>query len=193
MKRIIVFGLVLLLAVAFAACGASQEANETAGDSTTPTANPPLAPSAPGRGAANANVGGHEVTIDYGRPQLDGRDMLGQFQDGQSWRLGQNQATVIKIATDIQFGDTRVSAGAYSLFLKKVSSETWHLIFNSKTGQWGTDHDASLDVHEIPLSVGQSDEKVETFTIALEGGDSAGSLTVSWDTLSLSADFQIAG
>ncbi len=118
--------------------------------------------------------------------------MLGQLQDGQSWRLGQNQATVIQVGTDIQFGDTRVEAGSYSLFLKKVSAETWHLIFNAQTGQWGTDHASSQDVHEIPLTVCQSDEEVETFTIALAGGDSAGSFTVNWDTLTLTADFQTA-
>jgi len=192
MKKLIGIGLLLLLAVAFAGCGASQEGNEATGDSTAPLANPPVAP-APGRGTASTTVGGHEMTIDYGRPQLKGRDMLGQFQDGQSWRLGQDQATVVQVGTDLEFGDTRVSAGSYSLFLKKVSSDTWHLIFNSQTGQWGTEHDSSRDVHEIPLNLGQSDEKVETFTIALAGGDSAGSLTVSWDTLTLSADFQVAG
>ena len=40
------------------------------------------------RGTAEAMVGGAKVSIEYGRPSLQGRDMLGQVTAGMVWRLG---------------------------------------------------------------------------------------------------------
>ena len=40
------------------------------------------------RGKTEATVKGKKITIDYGRPALQGRDMIGMARPGMVWRLG---------------------------------------------------------------------------------------------------------
>lgn len=140
------------------------------------------------RGKAELKAGSGAITIDYGRPSLKGRDMLSQLEDGAVWRLGMNQATVLESPVDLAFGETKVAKGSYSLFLKR-EGEGFVLVFNSQTGQWGTQHDASKDVHSVPMSAESLSSPVETFTIDLAGDGGKGTLSLSWGATKLAADF----
>lgn len=122
------------------------------------------------RGSVEAMVGSATVSVDYGRPSLKGRDMLAQAADGMVWRLGADQATTLTTSAAIKIGDTNLDAGSYSLFARK-SGDDWVLLVNSQTGQWGTEHDASMDVAEVPLStMSASPTEQFTITIADHGG-----------------------
>jgi len=145
---------------------------------------------AQGRGKAEATYSGKKVAIDYGQPSLQGRDMLGRAQPGLVWRFGMNAATVLTSEANLHFGDIKVPKGSYSLFAKKVDENTWHLIVNKQTGQWGTNHDAAQDLFETPLKKSAGADSVEAFTIALAGKGSAGTLTATWGNVVLSADFK---
>ena len=94
------------------------------------------------RGTSSATFGGKKVEIKYGRPSLAGRDMLVRVRPSMVWRLGMDQATSLTTEADLAFGEVTVPNGSYSLFAKKVSDTTWHLVVNKQTGQWGTRHDA---------------------------------------------------
>ena len=76
MKKIIVFGLLLLFTVLAVGCSTSPERDAATGDSTSAAPAPPAAPP-PGRGVATATLGGHEVSIDYGRPPIKGARYVG--------------------------------------------------------------------------------------------------------------------
>ena len=141
------------------------------------------------RGTSSATFGGKKVEIEYGRPSLAGRDMLGKVRPGMVWRLGMNQATSLTTEADLAFGEVTVPKGSYSLFAKKVSDTTWHLIVNKQTGQWGTQHDASQDLVEIPLKVMPAESGTETFTIDLSADGNKGSFKAMWATTILSAHF----
>lgn len=117
------------------------------------------------RGTVEAMVGSASVSIDYGRPSLKGRDMLAQVTDGMVWRLGADQATSLTTSAGISIGDAMLDAGSYTLFARK-SGDDWVLLVNSQTGQWGTEHDASMDVAEVPLTT-TSASPTEQFTITL--------------------------
>ena len=130
------------------------------------------------RGNADATVGGAKVSVEYGRPSLKGRDMLGRAPAGTVWRTGADKSTTFKTSADISVGDKAIPAGEYSLFTKRVDDKTWHLIFNKQTGQWGTNHDASQDFAAVPLDWSQSDDSVEQFTINVDGGK----LSLLWGT-----------
>jgi len=167
-KALALMGCVLLVAVA---CFAQM-----------PKGNP--------RGKAELKAGSGSITIDYGRPDLKGRDMLSQLVVGQAWRMGNNQATVLSTPVDLTFGSTKVAAGKYSLFLQRADAEKFELVFNSQTGQWGLQHDVSKDVAKVPLQKQNLTTPVETFTIDLKEAPKGGAIVLNWGTTQLSAPFQ---
>ncbi|MGH9341546.1 MAG: DUF2911 domain-containing protein [Acidobacteriota bacterium] len=145
------------------------------------------------RGSAQATVNGANVTVDYGRPALQGRDMKAQADVGFVWRLGMNEATTLETNQDLKFGGTTVPAGKYTIFARKTGAEEWHLVFNSELGQWGAfKHDPSQDVAEVPLQVSTAAESAEVLTINVnETGQNSGEIVIIWGTDQLEADFTV--
>jgi hypothetical protein len=141
------------------------------------------------RGKAELSAGGGKIVVDYGRPSLKGRDMLSQLKDGDSWRMGMNQATTLTTPVDLSFGAAKIAKGSYSLFLTK-SGQTYELAFNSQTGQWGTQHDKAKDVAKAAMKSETLPSSVETFTIELKEAPKGGTFSLSWGSTKLSADFE---
>ena len=133
------------------------------------------------RGEAKAVVAGKAVSIDYGRPSLKGRDMLGQAQVGQAWRMGADAATSLKTDADLSFGSVAVPKGEYILTATKVAADQWHLNVLAKADR--------AKVADIPLTQAKLDPGVEMFTIALEGEKDKGELQLHWGTTALKAAF----
>jgi hypothetical protein len=88
------------------------------------------------RSSTAVTINGKKVSIDYGRPSLKGRDMLGQVTGGTVWRLGSNKATEISSTGDLVVGEKVLKAGKYSLWAKKTDNG-WLLMFHPQTGIWG--------------------------------------------------------
>lgn len=145
-----------------------------------------------GRGNAKLTLSGKTVTVDYGKPALNGRkveDLLGQLPAGQVWRLGADKSTTFTTTGDLKFGAVAVPKGEYSLWARKEADGSWKLVFNKQHGQWGTDHDAAQDLAAVPLKVETSKKAAETVDIKLEKEDGAGEISVAWGTMELSANF----
>ena len=143
------------------------------------------------RGKAELKAGAGVITVDYGQPSLKGRDMFSQLKEGTFWRMGMNQATVLVTPVDLTFGTTtKIGKGSYSLWLKKVG-EGFELVFNSQTGQWGTQHDASKDVFSVAMKSTPLATPVETFTVDLMEAPKGGELGLRWGAARLSAAFEI--
>ena len=117
--------------------------------------------------------------------------MLSQLQEGAFWRMGMNQATVLTTPVDLAFGTTLVPKGAYSLWLKKTG-DAFQLVFNSQTGQWGTQHDPAKDVYSVAMTKSALASPVELFTIELAPAAKGGSLDLSWGATKLAAPFEFA-
>jgi Protein of unknown function (DUF2911) len=132
------------------------------------------------RGEAKATVAGKAVSIDYGRPSLKGRDMLGQAQIGQAWRMGADAATSLKTDADLSFGAVHVPKGEYVLTATKVAADQW--LLNVLSGD-------RTKVAEIPLTQGKLDASVEQFTIALKGEKDKGEFEMHWGTTALKTTF----
>jgi len=143
------------------------------------------------RGKAEATIAGKKIAIDYGRPELKGRDMLAQAPVGTVWRLGKDQATTIETGGDLVFGGVTVPKGAYSLFAKRTGEKSWELVFNKQTGQWGTQHDASQDLVAVPLEWKNQDASMEAFTIEVAPQAEGGDLKMLWGTHVLETAFKI--
>jgi len=73
------------------------------------------------RGKAELSNQWRRYHDDFGQPALNGRDLfhpelLGKLKPGESWRMGNNMATVLKTDADLSFGSIKVAKGSYSLF-----------------------------------------------------------------------------
>lgn len=144
------------------------------------------------RGKAELNVAGGKVVVDYGRPQLKGRDPLTWQQDGSYWRMGMNEMTTFSTPVDLMFGKTKLAKGTYGLWLLKVSADKYELIFNSDTPGMGMNHSKTKDVASVPMKKEKASAPVEVFTIALKDASGGGSFSMNWGTFKLSTEFLVA-
>jgi hypothetical protein len=133
------------------------------------------------RGEAKATVAGKTVTIEYGRPSLQGRDMLGQAEVGKPWRMGADAATTLKTEADLQLGSLAVPKGDYVLSATKVAADKWELNLAKA--------DDKAELGSVPLSAEKATGSVETFTIDLTGKGNAGEFRMKWGTTVLKTNF----
>ncbi len=133
------------------------------------------------RGEAKAMVAGKAVAIDYGRPSLKGRDMLGQAAVGQAWRMGSDAATGLKTDADLAFGTVTVPKGEYILTATKVAADVWHLNVLAKADR--------SKVADVPLTGSKTPASVELFTIDLKGEKDKGEISLSWGQVALGTTF----
>jgi len=143
------------------------------------------------RDTVQASVAGAELQVDYGRPSVRGRQILGEVVPfGEVWRTGANQATHFTTSRDLQVGGRTIPAGTYTLWT--IPSATGaELIVNAQTGQWGTAYDPTRDVVRIPLEVQEARQPVERFTITVEPSQGGGVLLLSWHTFQWRLPFTV--
>jgi hypothetical protein len=132
---------------------------------------------------------GRTVTIDYSRPSMRNRKIFGGLVPyDQVWRTGANAATSLKTDVALNLGGTNVPAGSYTIYTLP-GMNSWELIINKQTGQWGTEYHQNQDLARIPMKVTQRPEGLELFTISFDktGGDSA-VLKLEWENTIASVD-----
>ena len=137
------------------------------------------------RGTAESTIGGTKIAIEYGRPSLKGRDMLGQATVGFQWRLGASAATRLDTGgAALTFGKVVVPAGKYILKATRTSEDAWTLNVMKEA-------EAFVDV---PLTTAPLPDSVETFTIKITPDDkdkSGGLLSLEWGKTALRAPFRV--
>lgn len=136
---------------------------------------------------------GRRIWIDYGRPSMRGRRIMGGLVPyGRVWRTGANAATTLVADVDVELGGTRLPRGTYTLYTIPTAG-AWTLIVNRQTGQWGTQYEPSRDFARIPMHVSSLREPVEQFTILLERGrgDRPGTLALEWENTRASLPFRV--
>ncbi|HEV7331828.1 MAG TPA: DUF2911 domain-containing protein [Flavisolibacter sp.] len=100
---------------------------------------------------ATGKVGDADITINYSSPSVKGRTIWGELVPyGKVWRAGANAATTFETSKDITVEGKKLPAGKYSLFAVPGENE-WKILFNSQTGQWGTQHDEAKDVLAVTV------------------------------------------
>jgi hypothetical protein len=151
---------------------------------------PPLSP--PGTAEFSFDDG-KKVTIQYSRPSMRGRKIMGGLVPyGEVWRTGANAATSLVTTADLDIGGTNVPAGSYTVYTLP-SAEGWKLIINKQTGQWGTDYDQSKDLARIDMAKTELKQPLEQFTIHFEPAKgSATKMLLDWETTSASVDIKQA-
>jgi hypothetical protein len=144
------------------------------------------------RDTARATIGAATFTVDYGRPLLRGRTLLGNvISYDRVWRTGANAATQFTTSAPITLAGLSLPAGTYTLWtVPRVSGVD--LIVNRQTGQWGTEYRRAQDLGTAPMKSDSLDSPVEKFTISIEPSDSRhGTLTMSWGTFRWRAPIEV--
>ena len=152
------------------------------------TANPGIAHGAE-RGSAKATINGAHITIDYGRPVLRGRDMLGQLKPGQVWRIGADSPTTLESDKDLNFGGTVVPKGKHILLAKLVEPGKWTLVFSNKSV---FEYEESAKIAEVPLAFEDASTSDEMVTIKLTEEGGAGMIEIAWGKMRLTSSFKPA-
>ncbi|HEX8903409.1 MAG TPA: DUF2911 domain-containing protein [Longimicrobiaceae bacterium] len=136
---------------------------------------------------------GQRIYVDYGRPFMRGRRIMGGLVPyGRVWRTGANAATTLVTDVDLVIGDHPVPRGTYTLYTLPTA-RGWTLIVNRQTGQWGTQYEPARDLVRIPMQVSALREPVQQFTIKLErgrGGEHV--LALEWENTRATVPFRTA-
>lgn len=155
-----------------------------------PTPPKPLSP----RDTSRVEVGGAAILVDYGRPYMRGRTIMGGLVPyGEVWRTGANAATTLVTDADLRIGDVNIPRGTYTLYTLP-GPDQWQLIVNRQTGQWGTEYHAEQDLARIPMQRSELAQPMEQFTIgfAPQGLDGA-NLVMEWENTRVSVPVRVVG
>lgn len=126
-------------------------------------------------------IDGASLSIEYGQPSLKGRTDAALMPNGQPWRVGADEATVLKTDKPLKFGTLTVEPGTYTLNAEPGEKQ-WQLIVGklSKPGQWGVPYNASLEIGRAPMSVTAAKSPVEQLKISIDDTPKGGTLKVEW-------------
>jgi hypothetical protein len=141
------------------------------------------------RSTAKATIGGAQITIDYGRPTLKGRDILKLIHPGQVWRVGADAPTTLESDRDLNFGGTIVPKGKHNLLARLVEPGKWTLVFSSKSA---SQYNESAKIAETPLTLQEATDSAELVTIQLTDNAGSGTIEITWGKMRLSASFKPA-
>jgi hypothetical protein len=148
--------------------------------------------SPPGQ-ATFAFADGKQITIDYSRPFMRDRKIMGGLVPyGQVWRTGANPATTFVTQADLNLAGAKVPAGKYTLYT--VPGETiWTIIINRQTGQWGTEYHQEQDLVRVKVEAAHLQQAVDEFTISfVKGGPKNGTLKLEWENTSVPVEISEA-
>jgi hypothetical protein len=142
--------------------------------------NAPL-PSPPA--TANVAVAGATINIKYNTPHLRGRH-VGTAEIvpyGQVWRTGANPATTIVTSAPLKFGSLLVPAGTHTIY-SLPTADSWQLILNNETGQWGTEYKPEMDLGRIPMKAKPVSAPQEVMSLSFENTTPTSTeLHIRWD------------
>jgi len=144
------------------------------------------------RDTMHAQIGIAMFTVDYGRPLMRGRKLLGDMLPyDYVWRTGANAATQFTASTPIKLAGMQVPAGTYTLWTVPHTSGV-DLIVNRQTGQWGTEYDKARNLGIARITTQALPVPVEEFTISIVSGDTRhGTLVMEWDSFRWTAPIEV--
>jgi hypothetical protein len=137
-------------------------------------------------------IGNVTFTVDYGRPLMRGRKLLGDVLPyDRVWRTGANAATQFTTSAPIKIAGMQVPAGTYTLWTIPHTNGV-DLIVNKQYGQWGTEYNGSRNLGIIKMTAETASTPVEEFTISIIPADAQhGMLTMQWGSFKWAAPIEV--
>ena len=144
------------------------------------------------RDTLRTQIGNAMFTVEYSRPLLRGRSLLGDvIPYDRVWRTGANAATQFTTSTPIKLAGMPVPAGTYTLFTAPHTNGV-DLLVNKQTGEWGTEYRGSLDLGTARMVSEVATAPVEEFTISIIPGDNRhGKLVLEWGSFRWIAPIEV--
>ena len=140
------------------------------------------------------------VTITYGRPFSrdpktgETRKIWGNLVKwDKADRLGADEATLLLTQQPLQFGDTVIPAGAYTLYIVPSETGVTKLAFSTNLGKWGIPVDETHDLARVDLKKESLATTVDQLTFALgyDKTTGAGLLKIMWENTQFSVPLTI--
>lgn len=144
------------------------------------------------RDTVHAQMGNAIFTIDYGRPLLRGRNLLGDvIPYDRVWRTGANAATQFTTSVPIKLAGLPMPAGTYTLWTAPHTNGV-DLIVNKQFGQWGTEYRKSMDLGTAKMNSETLSTPVEKFTISITSNNTnSGLLVMEWGSFRWTAPIEV--
>jgi hypothetical protein len=140
---------------------------------------------------ADATLADGHVRVCYGAPSLRGRVMLGgtAVPWGRLWRTGANEPTTLHTDVPVTLGGVELGPGSYALYTVP-GPETWDVIVNRSTRQWGLESEytskvAAQELGRFQVTAEALPVPVERLRIATEATPTGLDLVLSWQTTRL--------
>jgi hypothetical protein len=139
-------------------------------------------------------VGLTDVTLEYSRPGMRGREVFGNLVPyGKLWRAGANKNTMITFSDAVVVDGTTLKAGSYAIFITP-NEDSWDIIFYSDTNNWGAPKE--LDDTKIALKTTVKTMKMpmtaDTFTITIGNlTNNSAELGFVWENTMANVKFEV--
>jgi hypothetical protein len=138
---------------------------------------------------AETNANGFSAKVEYCQPAKKGRIIFGALTSvqkalcpyGEVWRTGANEATLITFGQDVMIAGKPLKKGTYSLWTVPDPA-TWTVVFNSETGQWGTQYDRAKDALRVDVPTGTNAKEEELLKISFKDQPDGADMILEWDT-----------
>jgi hypothetical protein len=143
---------------------------------------------------------GNRVTITYGRPFSkdpktgETRKIWGALVKwDKADRLGSDEATLLLTQQPIQFGETVIPAGAYTLYIVPSETGVSKLAISTNLGKWGVPVDETHDLARVDLKKESLETPVDQLTLAVVNDKATGGglLKIMWENTQFSAPFTV--
>lgn len=115
-------------------------------------------------------VGLTDVTLEYSRPSMRGREIFGGLVPyNELWRTGANANSKITFSDDVTVGGTTLKAGSYAIFTKP-GVQSWEVYFYSDSDNWGTPEkwDDTKVAAKVTSPVYPMPMEVQSFTMTFD-------------------------
>ncbi len=142
-------------------------------------------------------VDGTNVTIEYSRPRLRGRDVVfgtRAVQWGEVWTPGANYATTLEVNNPITLSGVPVPKGKYGLWMIVAQDSSWTMLLDPVWRQFHMDHPKPSDRH-IKVTVkadSSADWSEEALTFSFPAVTARGAtIAMHWHRMRVTMDYTV--
>ena len=127
------------------------------------------APQASPSAKVEQTVGLTDVTLEYSRPAMRGREIFGGLVPfGEVWRTGANNNTKITFSDDVEIDGKKLAKGTYAIYTVP-NKDSWEVMFYTDATNWGNpqEWDDSKVALKAMAKTKMTDNVMESFGIAV--------------------------